>query len=274
MESKQVVVVIPVYKEKMSEIDYLSFQQCLNVLRKHEIVILTYQGLSIVNYLKVCADCHKSVKVEYFDCAYFKSVVGYNKLMLSNIFYSRFLEYEYIFIYQLDAFVFRDELEYWCNLGYDYIGAPWLRIDKKGHLSLYGVGNGGFSLRRVQYCVKVLRYPAWLPFLHPLFLIRDCSTVKAALMLLFAVLGYHNCLKTYINGARMVNEDILFGHFTVNSWLTCNIPEPDVAMKFSFERNPSYLFHLNNNKLPFGCHAFEKYEYTSFWEKYIKALNI
>ncbi|MFR6542216.1 MAG: DUF5672 family protein [Butyricimonas virosa] len=26
----------------------------------------------------------------------------------------------------IDAFVFRDELTYWCTLNYDYIGAPWL----------------------------------------------------------------------------------------------------------------------------------------------------
>ena len=30
-------------------------------------------------------------------------------------------------IYQLDAFVFQDDLAYWCQQNYDYIGAPWLR---------------------------------------------------------------------------------------------------------------------------------------------------
>ena len=29
-------------------------------------------------------------------------------------------------IYQLDAYVFKDELLNWANKGYDYIGAPWL----------------------------------------------------------------------------------------------------------------------------------------------------
>lgn len=28
-------------------------------------------------------------------------------------------------IYQLDAWVFNDELSSWCSLGYDYIGAPF-----------------------------------------------------------------------------------------------------------------------------------------------------
>ena len=35
-----------------------------------------------------------------------------------------FLEYQYMLIYQLDAFVFEDKLDYFCELGYDYIGIP------------------------------------------------------------------------------------------------------------------------------------------------------
>jgi len=44
--------------------------------------------------------------------------------MMSPAFYDAFKAFDYILIYQLDAFVFRDELEYFCSLGYDYIGAP------------------------------------------------------------------------------------------------------------------------------------------------------
>lgn len=267
MNLKLVTVVIPIYKEDMSEFECLSFRQCLHVLRDYEITIMTYQELSLANYLKICSDYSKLINVEYFNCSYFQSVADYNKLMLSKMFYERFSAYEYILIYQLDAFVFRDELAYWCSLGYDYIGAPWLRVNKEGDLFLLGVGNGGFSLRKVQYCMRILEYPSWLPFQNPWFLLKSCSTLKAALALLPKILGFGNCLSAFRNKHRMINEDVVFGYFALNSWLICNIPDPTIAMKFSFESNPSFLFRLNDNKLPFGCHAFERHEYNSFWKE-------
>lgn len=53
--------------------------------------------------------------------------MGYNRLMLSEDLYSAFSNYEYILICQSDAYIFRDELKEWCEAGYDYVGAPWLR---------------------------------------------------------------------------------------------------------------------------------------------------
>ena len=40
------------------------------------------------------------------------------------------------------------------------------------------------------------------------------------------------------------------------------------AIKFSFETNPELLFEKNNMQLPFGCHAWKRYD-PIFWEKYI-----
>ena len=48
-----------------------------------------------------------------------------------------------------------------------------------------------------------------------------------------------------------------------------NIPLPLEAMKFSIELEPSYLFLLNNSQLPFGCHAWERYE-PNFWRNHIQ----
>lgn len=44
--------------------------------------------------------------------------------MLEADFYRRFGKYKYMLIYQLDAFVFSDKLLDFCEMGYDYIGAP------------------------------------------------------------------------------------------------------------------------------------------------------
>lgn len=55
---------------------------------------------------------------------HFVSVDSYNEMMLSPDFYRRFQVYDFMLIYQLDAFVFRDELDEWVAKDYDYIGAP------------------------------------------------------------------------------------------------------------------------------------------------------
>jgi hypothetical protein len=71
-----------------------------------------------------------TIQISYFPEAYFKNISGYNKLLLSPVFYSRFIDYKYICICQFDTFIFRDELSYWCKKSYDYIEAPWLYKEK------------------------------------------------------------------------------------------------------------------------------------------------
>ena len=89
-----------------------------------------------------------------------------------------FLDSEYILIYQLDAFVFKDELKEWCQKGYDYIGAPWIatientiwlkyfnivarkfRSKNKNNREqiFFKVGNGGFSLRRTSSHYSIVK---------------------------------------------------------------------------------------------------------------------
>jgi hypothetical protein len=40
------------------------------------------------------------------------------------------------------------------------------------------------------------------------------------------------------------------------------------AIGFSFEKLPQKLYNLNHNNLPFGCHAWFKYDFD-FWEPFI-----
>jgi hypothetical protein len=129
-------------------------------LGQHSIVFVHPESLDVstINF-------DGRISSEKFPDHYFKSVFGYNRLMLTASFYERFSHSKFILIYQLDAYVFRDELLYWCSKDYDYIGAPWITTPNKGFkkvLSLfdskkkkarseifYKVGNGGFSLRKV-----------------------------------------------------------------------------------------------------------------------------
>ncbi len=116
----------PFTKSISNQFESISFNQCLKVFKKHLLCIVTHNDLDISSYTELLGKCKINYIIEYFNNEYFNGVSGYNKLMLSREFYLRFKNYEYILIYQLDAYVFRDELDYWCGQGYDYIGAPWI----------------------------------------------------------------------------------------------------------------------------------------------------
>jgi len=42
------------------------------------------------------------------------------------------------------------------------------------------------------------------------------------------------------------------------------------GLRFAFEGAPRMCFELNQQKLPFGCHAWAKFD-RSFWEPYLIA---
>ena len=42
----------------------------------------------------------------------------------------------------------------------------------------------------------------------------------------------------------------------------------EVGLKFAFEAHPRYCFEKNMNKLPFGAHAWDKWD-SDFWKNWI-----
>ena len=146
-------VVIPVYQNNLSWSEQISLQQCKRILNRHPVILIAPRTMKIENREL------SGLPVERFPEYFFDGISGYNRLMLSKEFYQRFEQYEYILIYQLDVFVFSDRLQYFCGLGYDYIGAPWLQgyryITGLERRYLY-VGNGGFSLRKVSAFLRIL----------------------------------------------------------------------------------------------------------------------
>lgn len=276
---KKCVVVIPIYKVNPTKSECASFKQVLTVLGQHNIVLLTYTELDLSVYEELSEVVGKKYNIEYFDLGYFRSLADYNRLCYSLEFYNRFLNYEYMLIYQLDAWVFRDELMYWCDKGYDYIGAPMFLEPYKIRTCV--VGNGGFSLRRISYCIKLLNRNRFIPYLKPFFifkkyyisyLLRKMSVREMVMFIplcLFKSLGIRNTPNYYINSCR-VNEDAFFSVYAKNAWgVKANIPTAREAAFFSFEVYPTVLYNYIGEKIPFGCHAFEKCDYLFFWSKYI-----
>ena len=63
-------------------------------------------------------------------------------------------------------------------------------------------------------------------------------------------------------------EDQFWSLDTQNSYVKFTVAPIDEGIKFSFECRPSYLYRKNGYSLPFGCHAWDRYE-PDFWLKFI-----
>lgn len=208
-------VLIPVYKNELNRSEQISLQQCKKILTRYPVILVAPQTMRVENREL------SGLPVERFPEHFFDGISGYNRLMLSREFYQRFERYEYILIYQLDAFVFSDQLQHFCKLGYDYIGAPWLQ----GYRYITGlerrylrVGNGGFSLRRVSAFLAILNGETENGIAEP--------------------------------------EDAFWA-----SRKELKIAPVETAVSFSFEAQVRKSFELNRERLPFGCHAWFNYDF-------------
>lgn len=150
---KKFCITIPVYSENLNPIDTIGLTRLYDVIgeKNYDVYFVCPISLSLDNYRKI----FKNTLECRFNDEWFKSLYTYTQLCLQYEFYDRFSEYEYMFMYQLDSYIFEDKIEEVCNLGYDYIGGPifskisgWNLIDEYGKYSPK-VGNGGCGWRKI-----------------------------------------------------------------------------------------------------------------------------
>lgn len=274
------IVVIPVYKEIPNDIESYSLINNIKVLENHKISILTYKELDISYYIKLLNSEKLDYQIDLFDKSFFSDVESYSKLLLSRMFYKNFINYDFMLITQLDVYVFRDELDNWCNKEFDYIGAPWFEFFRDSRTKqLKAVGNGGFSLRKTQSYINAIDYVnkhskkkislfnTWNQFM--LFgKSKKLTFIQLIKKIGRKLLGLENNLNYYFNSN--IYEDIIWSLIIPEAIKTFKVAPIKDAYEFSFESDPSYLFELNNKKLPFGCHAWHKNQYEEFWSKFIQ----
>jgi uncharacterized protein DUF5672 len=266
-EKYKVAVVIPIYKPfpDLTRNETLSLLQVGKVLAKRDIFLIYPPSVNIDEYIRLFAPGQgKPVPI---DSRFFGDSKRANRLGVSPELYSCFASYEYMLLYHIDAYVFSDELDYWCSQGLDYVGAPWFdgNDSPKLPLTFTGVGNGGFSLRRIRSFLEVAQNRSFVNLHLGLSQVYD-----------FLEGENHKTVRKYLfinSFMRIIEpfsgyEDEFWG-FTVprfHKWFT--VAKPEQALKFSFEVLPRELYRLNNNQLPFGCHAWEKYD-PVFWQSFI-----
>lgn len=264
--NKKVVVVIPIHSETPSKLELISFQQCYKVLGKHPIRILAPEGLNLNKYKAVVP----VFEVIFIDPIWQSSVEKYNKLKLSQFFYKLFADYEFLLTYELDAFVFKDELLSWCTKEYDYIGAPWFEGYDNPSDEFLGVGNSGFSLRNVKAMQRAIKK----------VYIKEAAyhTFGKKNKIAFKLSTWLNYLRIYFGENYTIqqsvhrNEDGFISQIIAAEIKDFKIATVEEAIQFSFEVKPAYLYKINQNNLPMGCHAWYKYD-LEFWKPFIESFG-
>ncbi|GAB3961636.1 hypothetical protein GCM10028805_60980 [Spirosoma harenae] len=244
--TQKIVIVIPIYKSIPNHFEELSFVRCLKVLKRHSLFVVYPENVDLLLYDKIAKKENVFIEKMPLPEGYFIDIYTYSKLLTSIKFYNYFISFDYMLIYQLDAYVFTDDLIKWMQKDYDFIGAPI--SEKTNDLILkkfesdFGVDlqlkncflNGGFSLRKIQACINAISYNE--AFVEELI-------------------------------SKFWPEDVIFLLlFNRNNY---NLPHKLEAIKFSFESFPKDSFKLNNNKLPTGCHAWYRNDFdihdNEFW---------
>jgi hypothetical protein len=241
MKEEKLVILIPVYRSSLNLLEQFSIDYLIARKTGRKLVFIAPESLDRAYYNQRYHD----IEFILFEDRFFKSIIGYNHLLLDTEFYRTFANYDYMLIHQTDALMFHDNLDYWMERRFDYLGAPWpngvevsLKVGKFGvgngvNIKAY-VGNGGFSLRSIEGTIALLNEFAD---------IKDYwITCGSSEDLFFAFMG-------------MVSESF-------------RIPNQMVASRFSLELSAEDYFKINNDAIPTGCHAWWKHD-LEFWKKVI-----
>lgn len=243
MNRNKCVIVVPIYKEKFNFDEYNSIKQLFKILPSEKYDIIAY-GPETLDRSYYFENFPFTDHYYFWDSYFTNYPIGYNSLMLQSGFYECFDQYEFMFVYQPDCWVFKDELEYWCEKGYDFIGPPiFFTYDNDYWLSdnsRYTNLNGGFSLRKIKTMIDL------------------CKKF------------YYECYDLYSQGLKTLGEDHIFQYLLdKNNKLKFNLPSFIDCAKFGFETNPHYCYQTIDFKLPFGCHAYKNIQAHEFWDNFI-----
>lgn len=160
---------------------------------------------------------------------WFYSIYSYNSIMMQKEIYELFIQYKYMLICQLDALILNNRLSEFCEYGYDYIGAPWL--------------NGMVATNHMENGVKYVGNGG--------LSLRKVDTFLEILD------------KSEKEDLKDWTEDVFWSSQKIN------IAPVSIALSFAFERQVKKCFRENNYTLPFGVHAWQKYD-PEFWYKVIQ----
>lgn len=260
---------MPIYRSALTPDEEISLASIRKYLSGYGICFVAPESLDL------SAIQRDGESTERFPDEFFSGIEGYNRLLKSSGFYERFQEKDYILIAQLDCLIFSSNLEEWMDRGWDYLAAPWFKgFSEDSASGLWRVGNGGLSLRRAESYLRVLRQPVIAGSIYPRW--GNCAW-RPPLKSLEA--GFYKKI-TAIYGvnpfARQHSVEEELRHFTYNEdvfWAIeatkfdplFKVAPAEEAQPFAFEGSPQWSYQENGHRLPFGCHAWGRYD-RQFWK--------
>lgn len=264
MASKTVAVVVTLSDtETLTPDERISLRHLLHFLGRYDKYFVAPYGLQVP---------HPDFAVKRFPRRFFGSAVANGRLLLSPAFYQAFADYRYILLHHLDALVLEDRLEEWCATDLDYIGPPWLECEDSPWVRVPRVGNGGLSLRKVESFLRVIQSPRFRQ--SPDRYWQRFAAGKPPYV------RYANIWRKYLKRLRLFNsarwhmrrwrknEDHFWSEEAVHFDPTFKVASFEEGLRFAFEVAPRLCLQLNGGKLPFGGHAWPRYD-RAFWEPYL-----
>lgn len=249
---KKCCIVIPVYEEYLTHTTEISINSVIvRYYNIFDIYIIHPDNLNIA-YRDEFEKIYPKIEFKNISEWSENNIKSYNSMCLSKSFYERFEEYEYMLLVQTDAYVFEQDLDYWLNLGYDYIGSPSyvqpfqaikdtydyvyipltdFGLDYNGEFVLY---NGGLSLRKIKSIIRVLDY-----------IDEKGLNFKEK----------HICEDMVYSAINLFKDNIL------------NLPDIPLSAAFSWDRTANYCVIMNEDLgkfIPvdyvFGAHGINKFD--------------
>lgn len=232
--NKDCIFGIPVYKSALTVTEKASLNQLCKIIgNEYELCLICPADIVLNEYFEIASK--HNIKLSTLFCAkqYFKGTKTYSFMCETADFYKCFNEYKYLFIYQLDGWIFENKVKKYLDLNVDYIGSPW--DINTFHFQTETVGNGGVSLRRVEKFINI------------------CDSLTAT-----------DYLRDYVD-----REDLFFCKTMV---IKSALKKPSVKQACGFSISGTgmqgyFMRKYNDGKLPMCLHAWHKD--LKYWTKYI-----
>lgn len=269
--SESCAVVCPIYRKLTDSLEIFSL-----INNRYQLSVYKWFFIgpeSLRSYAKEIEETLglRDIFFESFSEKYFSGIGGYNKLCKSKALYTRFRDFSYILICQLDCLVFAKKLDAWMSDGKSFYGAllnrGYTEAIRDSLVECRNGRNGGLSLRKVEDFLSCLEENRWIPLTAYRGVCLDGASV------LYRLKTYVSWLvASWTKGplqARL-NEDVF--------WTVC-IPHVFSTIFRVADRKTSSLFSIemlsterleimmrDKKEVPFGCHGWVRYDYEDWIE--------